>query len=473
MSTTIPEIVDLMHDVLDTYAAQTARSTGFVRRASKLTGPLFAQTLVFGWWSHPAATLDELTETAALLGCDLSPQALQARFTPAAATFLQGLLARALAQSTSAAAVALPLLQRFTAVVVADGTVITLPASLAAVWPGCGNGTGPSAALKIVAELDLVRGGLTGVLTAGRVADRTAALALPPRPAGCLRLRDLGFFDTQVLAAWTAAGDRWLSRVPLHVGIGTADGTPLDLALWLPTQAEERGECAIRLGYAAQVPARLIWERVPPVVAEARQVALIEDAVRRGRPVSAQAWGLTRWTLLVTNTSGAELSVQEALVLARARWEIELLFKRWKSLGQVDEWRSTQPWRILCEVYAKLLGLVLQQRVVAAGCWAVAERSLRRLQRRVQHDGTCLAGAWGQRGRVVGVVRRLVRRLGKGGRITKRATEPALYQLLADPALLERKHAAVVTRLTKAQEAAAAKKAAKEAGAVTPQPLAA
>ena len=70
------------------------------------------------------------------------------------------------------------------------------------------------------------------------------------------------------------------------------------------------------------------------------------------------------------------LSLPEALVLMRIRWQIELLFKLWKSHGRVDEWRTTNPTRILCEVYAKLIGLVFQQWILAASSWADPERSL-------------------------------------------------------------------------------------------------
>jgi Transposase DDE domain len=452
MSTTIPELTTLMQDILLTQAAATERSSGFVQRRSKLTGPLFAQTLVFGWWTQPAATLEDLADTAALLGCDLSPQALADRFTPAAATFLRGLLEATLAQATTAAPVALALLRRFAAVLVADGTVITLPTSLTEIWPGCGHAAGATAALKLLLELDLLQGGVAGVLTAGRVADRTAAAALPPAPTGCLRLRDLGFFNIRHFAAWDAVGDFWLSRLGMQASVLDLDGQELDLPTWLAAQSAETGERRILLGRAEQVRCRLIWQRVPPIVAEARRAALLQEAVRRGVPVSVRGWTLAGWTLLLTNTTSAQLSIAEALVLLRARWEVELLFKRWKSLGQVDEWRSRKPWRVLCEVYAKLLGLVLQHRVIAAGSWQHAERSLWRLGRRLQRYGLLLASAWGQPRCVRRVLRQMVRVVGRRYAITQRATEPALYQLLQDPGLLPTKQAATVARLRQAQE---------------------
>ena len=58
------------------------------------------------------------------------------------------------------------------------------------------------------------------------------------------------------------------------------------------------------------------------------------------------------------------------MVLLRVRWQIELLFKLFKSHTQVDTWQSQKPWRILCEVYAKIGGgfdptLADSQRVLA------------------------------------------------------------------------------------------------------------
>ncbi len=41
MSTTIPERTQALHEILTVQAAATARSSGFVQRRSKLTGPLF------------------------------------------------------------------------------------------------------------------------------------------------------------------------------------------------------------------------------------------------------------------------------------------------------------------------------------------------------------------------------------------------------------------------------------------------
>ncbi len=83
-------------------------------------------------------------------------------------------------------------------------------------------------------------------------------------------------------------------------------------------------------------------------------------------------------TLLVTNACVAMLSLSEAMVLLRVRWQIELLFKLWKSHGQIDEWQSQKPYRILCEVYAKLIVVLIQHWLILMGTWQIASRSFQK-----------------------------------------------------------------------------------------------
>ena len=61
----IPQICEAIQTVLTTTADAAAQKTGFTQRQSKLTGSAFVQTLVLGWLSDPAASLDNLTSQAA------------------------------------------------------------------------------------------------------------------------------------------------------------------------------------------------------------------------------------------------------------------------------------------------------------------------------------------------------------------------------------------------------------------------
>ncbi len=95
---TIGRVAALMQTVLGANAEDAAAQSGFVRRRSKLTGALFAQTLVFGWLSNPDATLGELSQTAAARGVRISPQGLDQRFTEAGAETMRRTLESAASQ---------------------------------------------------------------------------------------------------------------------------------------------------------------------------------------------------------------------------------------------------------------------------------------------------------------------------------------------------------------------------------------
>jgi hypothetical protein len=179
-------------------ANASARQTGFVQRASKLTGERFVQTLVTAWLNNPQATREALAQMAASLGVSISPQGLSERFTEAAAKFLHQMLDLVVSQIIAADPVAIPILQRFTALILLDSTVIVLPDALAEVWRGCGGNTqtGTQASVKLQVSLDLLTGTLQGpYLYDGRSHDSSSNLQHAVLKPGALRLADARLFS--------------------------------------------------------------------------------------------------------------------------------------------------------------------------------------------------------------------------------------------------------------------------------------
>ncbi len=182
------------------------------------------------------------------------------------------------------------------------------------------------------------------------------------------------------------------------------------------------------------MPARLVALRVSDAVAQERRRKVKAAAKREGQVPSARVVARADWTLLVTNVPQAQLTATEAWTLYRCRWQIELLFKRWKSLGGIDEWRSADPERILCEVYAKLLIMVAQHWVLLVGCWQRPDRSLAHTTVVLRAWALPLALHLGDPSGVLAVVTVLQTALATARGITKRQKHPATYQRLAAPA---------------------------------------
>jgi hypothetical protein len=435
----LPQVSAAMEHVLTAVADEAAAAVGFVRRRRVLTGALFAQALVLGWLARPAATLHQLTQAVAARGGAISPQGLAQRFGPEAAALLERVLAAAVAAPVRADPAAVPLLARFGGGVwLLDCTTVRLPDALAAVWRGCGGrtGKGTQAALKLQVRFDLAGGELEGpLLLAGRTQDKAGGLHHAPLPPGALLLADLGYWSLERLRALGAAGAFWLSRLDPHTRVLAPSGDRLDLPRWLARAKAPTVEAEVLVGAAARLPARLLAAKVPKAVADARRRKLRAAAKREGKAAPAATLALTGWTVYVTNVPADRLTLAEAFVLGRARWQVELLFKLWKSGGGLDESRSADPWRVLCELYAKLTALVVQHWILLVGCWDRPDRSLTRAAQTVREHAVCLLRALGRPDCLAEELAALAACLRAGCRVAARKTRPSAYQLWLDPGL--------------------------------------
>jgi hypothetical protein len=435
----MPSIASLaasLQHVLGEVADRLAQESGCVVRRRQFTGATLVQTLVFGFLGRPDASVSELAQTAASLGVRVTPQGLAQRFTPQLAATLHGCLAAAVGVLVAADPVAIPVLARFAGVYLLDSTVVRLPDALAPVWPGCGGrtGRGTQARLKLHVALDLLTGRLIGPhLTDGRVHDRVGAIdALPP---GSLRLADLGYWCLAELAALRRDGVHWLTRLKSQTHLVLPDERVVPVADYLRHCQRHRVtevDVTVRLGVAARVPARLLAQRVPAPVARERRRRLRAAAGREGRIPTAARLALCDWIVLVTDLPAARLRLTEALALARARWQLELLFKLWKTHGQLERSRSAQPTRVLCEVYAKLLALLIQHWALVRGCWAVPNRSLVQAAATVRRFALVLATSVHRLPRLVEALTRLVDTLAAGCRMSRRRRQPSTWQLLLE-----------------------------------------
>ena len=429
---TIPQVAQSLSLLLNSTADASARRVGFVQRRSKLTGARFVQTLVFGWLKNPQASLEELTQTTAALGVGLSPQGLDQRFGPKAAAALEEVLKEAVTRVIAAQPVTIPLLQRFASVVVLDSSTVALPDALAHVWSGTGSRTGQgSAALKIQVSLDLCTGALSGpLLQDGRCHDRTSPLQRDHLPPGSLRLADLGYFSLDEFWDLTRQGVFFLSRLQAQTLVFDQLGGALDLPRVLHAHSPGPIDLPVVIGDKHRLPVRLLAAPVDPRVAKERRRRLKVDARRRCRPVSKKRLALADWNILITNVPPELLSLEEALVLARARWQIELLFKLWKQHGQVDAWRTRKPWRALCELYAKLLAMLVLHWLMVVTCWTYPDRSLVKGAQTVRGYALMLAAAMNGFIQLPSAIRLIGRTLSAGCRMNPRRRKPNTYQLL-------------------------------------------
>jgi hypothetical protein len=429
-------IASRLQTVFLSLPAQAATKANLIKRKRKFTPVAFALGLTLAWLQRPAATYPRLVGFLAATGVSVTASALCQRFTPELADFFLELLRQAARLALQPQAAQLPLLQRFAAVLIHDSTTVDLPAAFAAVWAGCGGSCGGgTASLKISACLELVSGARDLSLEPGKQHDNDSPLLTRTPAKGTLVINDLGYFDLGRFAAWSLAGVSWITRATARVNL-TVGGVHLPLWRYLEgphRQGVMRVEGWLSVGTGG-LSCRLIAIRCPAEVEARRRQKLYEKCAKRGETPKQAALLLCGWTVLLTNVPEETLAWREVWAVYRLRWQVELLFKRWKSLGGLGHSQGTKEPRLLVEVYAKLLGALMRQWLTMTtgrgwrkGC------SLYRMESVIQDWGLALAQAIGSFDELV----RLLASLGEVLRATpgvdRRRRKPAAFETLENP----------------------------------------
>jgi hypothetical protein len=464
---TVPQTSEAMQWVVQEYPRQIERETGFVQRSSaQLDGPTFVQSLVFGWMDRPDASYTQLRHVAATLGVSVSKQAVEQRFSQASVDLLKAVLQEAGKQVICSDGQVPELLSRFAGVYVQDGSIVSLPQELAERYPGCGGSClqAGRSSLRLQVRWEMGRGGLQGPwLQAGRVAERSGEAIETPMPVGSLFIGDSGYFALADMRQRSRQGDFWMTPAKGQIGLYDEHGVKCTLESFLKQHEQEsQVDVWIQLGVQERLPVRLVAVRVRAEVAAKRRerarVRTCKPAHRKGaqpcgpgrnckggRPkkdhrkqkrLSASALRLADWTIILTNVPVKQLSVNEVLVLMRIRWQEELLWKLWKQMGKIDTWRSEKAVRIETEIYAKLVGLLIEHWMLLLGCWQDPRRSMFKAQQMSQWAAPALCFALAGEMKLSRVIARITAAMSQGCRVEPRHTRPNTAQLLEDPKLI-------------------------------------
>jgi len=244
------------------------------------------------------------------------------------------------------------------------------------------------------------------------------------------RWRIWATFRSLRLAARRQAGASSLTRYRAGPALYSSEGQRLQVQGVAPRRVGQLKELRVLVGAAARLPMRLLLLRVPKKIADKRREDLLADAQRRQQPISAETLRLADWTILLTDVPAKRLRFEEALVLLRERWQMELLYKRWKQHGQVDEWHTADAWRVLCELYAKLIGALLQHWLIVLFAWHDPQRSLVKLAKVVRATAWTLMEALAGHRSLRSALRLIARRMRSGCQMNKRRKRPNSAQLL-------------------------------------------
>jgi hypothetical protein len=345
----------------DQKVEETARATKFVRRKSEMTGLRFLKAVVLGFLEKPNSSLNELAQSLLDVGVEITPQGVDQRINAFSVAFLQAIFRQALALFKNKCPLPLSVLQQFSAINLVDSSTKSLPENMADEYPGCGR-VGAQAALKIQLVFDFLHGNLKQVaLETGKDSDQGYREYLQVVESGSLTIVDLGYFCLDAFRAIADKSAYFLSRYFYPTALLDKFGKRIDLEALLRKQTGNHKESQVKLGCRAQhqLPCRLIILRNPDEVSEKRRRTAKAHAKKRGTTLSQTYLFMVGWTLFVTNAPDTMISLKQVYDFYRIRWQIELVFKLWKSycgLNQILTWRKE---RVLTELYAKMIAILI------------------------------------------------------------------------------------------------------------------
>ena len=436
----IRKVASALQTALGSALDQLGRQTGVIRRQRKFTGATLLKTMVLTLLKSPAAKTDAFVATAAQLGVTVTAKAVEDRFTDTLVGFLRAGLEHVLGHALAADPAAIPLLDKFTAVEIADSTSVTVPDEYADEFPGCGGKSGSGkATVKLQVAWELRTGALTKLaLQPGRHSDAKSQGPDDPVVPGSLSLRDLGYFSLERFRKVGASGAYWISRWQQGTTVFDADGRPRDLLEYVRGhQGSGPLDEPILLGAEERLPCRLIVLRVPPEMAARRRQKAYERARKHGTVPGAEQLAWCEWTVFVTNCPAELLSWKEVVVLYRARWQIELMFKLWKSHNHLATYRET--WSAverMAVFWAKLIGVVLQHWLLLTSTWSNPRRSHWKAAAVIRQWVVSLTGALDDIEALIGVLAGMTTTINAVAHKKLQSKSPSSFQLLLNPELL-------------------------------------
>src|SRR5450755_4535431 len=243
-----------------------------------------------------------------------------------AVAFLAALVARLLAAKTPGARLRWPgrMLR------LADGTCVSKPGSTGTDW-------------RVHGVFDLGSGGFSHL----ELTDKHGAEALErgAPQAGEIRIGDRNYARVPVLKRFLAEA-RGKADFIVRVGwnalqLSTPRGKSFDLISYLQRlpagmkphevtlrAAAGRGEAALSL--------RLIIQRKTPEATEATRLSLRRAAIKKGKKLDPRSLIAAEFMILGTSLPKKGYTAKDILAVYRLRWQIELAFKRLKSLLHID-----------------------------------------------------------------------------------------------------------------------------------------
>lgn len=363
---------------------ELARQAKFVQReygGSKIDGEIFFDLIVF---HNENLKEQSLCDLSAILKDEqkikISKEGLRKRFNEYAVSFLSTALEKLLQKQLQSSVITL-LDNKFNRVLIKDSVCFQVHESLAESYPGSG-GSGSKAAIRIQFEYDLLSGTITDIsINAFNEQDAKDSLAtIEKAEQGDLIIRDLAYMSLAVLKKIIKKLSLYLCRPNTNVKMyELKNGKYVEINFnsvvkYMKKHKISCMEKEVYYGCNDKLKTRLILHLLPEDKLEKRLRNAKKNAKKKGRGnLSKNYKARAALNLFMTNASPEQIPMENVWSIYRLRWQIELMFKIWKSICDIEKVKKVNKERLECHVYSKLIFIVLGWKMI----WMVAKNMYR------------------------------------------------------------------------------------------------
>lgn len=348
--------VDLLKFFTKDEVEQLAKEKKFVIRKSPINGFNMLLTFTTGLLETANTTLMKLVAFLNTTAhTKVSPQALDKRIEKQAVEFLKVCLDKVMDISVKNIKIENELLSSFSYIYIIDSTNFSLHPSLENDFKGSG-GSGSPASMRIQLVYDYLSG--KTYLEIGDVKNTDAVMLEDIVKNNSLNinrnalfLQDPGYFNTNTFENIEKANNFFISKIKTNTKIFDLDGNKLDLKKITKKDYKYIDMIVKIQGKTFRLVGKKLSDKIVNQVLRKANT----EAKKRGKTVTDEQRLFLSWGLFITNL-GEEYSHETLYTLYRIRWQIELIFKSWKSILEIHKIQYIKKKeRVLCEVYGKLI----------------------------------------------------------------------------------------------------------------------
>lgn len=365
------------------------RKSKFIQRTSKLKGDAFIKAMIL---PNAGLSIDSLKGLCKRIKefnpeSDLSSQALCERINKISSSKLMQEVFREIISLIRTKIInrnpkLIKVLGCFNAVYIEDSTVAMLNEKLHEKYKGTNRGgNGAKAQIKIDVIYEVIRDQLTDTqIFRGNEPDQSFANRIIKyiKPND-LVIRDLGYFVLESFKAIAKIGAFFLSRLQPRVlfYLEKEDKNPLDLGEYAKKRKKHNIIEIIGFLGKDKISSRLIMYRLPQDMVSQRLMEANKNAKSTGHTLSQSKKTCLEFAIFVTNVPAELLSAEVVGTVYRLRWEIELIFKRWKGQLEIDYLKGIKKERIDCLVWSRLCSVLIVE-MITGYIAEIAQRAFER-----------------------------------------------------------------------------------------------